>query len=262
MIIDTHAHLNFKQFRGEVDAVLERARAAGVEKIVNVGCSAKDSREVVELSLKHDDFFATVGLHPYDALEATPELMEKWERLVSENEKIVAIGECGLDYFKVQVSREDQKKAFRMQLELAQKVGLPVVVHNRDADEDSLEILKGFDGSDGKRRVEAVFHCYGSNVEFARKLWYQGYMTSFTGVVTYPKAVETVAVAEEVPMDMFMVETDCPYLAPQRHRGGRNEPAYVVEVVKKIAELKRISVEEVARISTENALEFFFRMNR
>lgn len=262
MIIDTHAHLNFKQFRGEVNAVLERARAAGVEKIVNVGCDVKSSRRAHEMSLKYDGLFATLGLHPYDALEATPELMEEWERLISENEKIVAIGECGLDYFKARVSREDQKKAFRMQLELARRVGLPVVVHNRDADEDSLEILKEFDGSDGKRRVEAVFHCYGSNVEFARKLWYQGYMTSFTGVITYPKAVEIVAVAGEVPMDMFMVETDCPYLAPQKFRGERNEPAYVVEVVKKIAELRRISVEEVARISTENALEFFFRMNR
>ena len=146
MIIDTHAHLNFKQFNGEVDAVLQRARAVGVEKIVNVGCSVKDSREVVELSLKHDDFFATVGLHPYDALEATPELMKEWESLVSENKKIVAIGECGLDYVKADVPKEDQKKAFRMQLELAQKVGLPVIVHNRDADEDSLEILKEFAG--------------------------------------------------------------------------------------------------------------------
>ncbi len=262
MIIDTHAHLMFDKFEGEVDQVIERAKAVGVEKIINVGCTLKDAIRSHEMSLEYEGLYATLGLHPYDALDASDELMEKWAGLIKENEKIVAIGECGLDYAKADVPKEDQKKAFRMQLKLAQKVGLPVIIHNREADEDTMEILEEFDGSDGERRVEAVFHCYSSNIEFARKLWYKGYFTSFTGVVTYPSAEDLLKVVEEAPMDKFMVETDCPFLAPQTHRGERNEPSYVVEVVEKIAEIKRSSPDQIARISTENAEELFFRLNR
>lgn len=255
MIIDTHAHLMFDKFKGEVDQVVERAKAVGVEKIINVGCTVKDAIRSHEMSLEYEELYATLGLHPYDALDASDELMEKWEKLIKENKKIVAIGECGLDYAKADVPKEDQKKAFRMQLKLAQKVGLPVIIHNREADEDTMEILEEFD-------VDAVFHCYSSNIEFARKLWYKGYFTSFTGVVTYPSAEDLLKVVEEAPMDKFMVETDCPFLAPQTHRGERNEPSYVVEVVEKIAEIKKLTPEDIARISTENAEELFFRLNR
>jgi TatD DNase family protein len=256
MIIDTHAHLMFQQFNGEVDAVIERAKAARVEKIINIGCNKESSRQAHEMSLKYEGLYATLGLHPYDALEATDELMEQWAQLIEKNKKIVAIGECGLDYFKAKVGREDQKKAFIMQLKLAHKVGLPVVIHNRDSDEDCLQILKEFEKETGDRLV-AVFHCYGSDVQFARKLLYEGYYMSFTGVITYPNAEALREVVAEVPMDMFMVETDCPYLAPQSHRGERNEPAYVVDVVEKIAEIKGIHVHEIQRISTQNAQEFF-----
>jgi TatD DNase family protein len=260
MFIDTHAHLMFDQFSGEVDSVLERAFRADIKKIINVGCDTASSFKAYEMSLKYKNIYATLGLHPYDSLEASDSLMEEWEELISMNKKIVALGECGLDYFKAKVSVEDQKKAFRMQLKLAQRVGLPVVVHNREADYDSLSILKEFDGSDGLPKVRAVFHCYGSNVEFARELWRLGYYTSFTGIITYPNAFDLQAVVEEVPLDAFMIETDCPYLAPQKYRGGRNEPSYVVEVAKKIADIRGLSFNEVGRISTENALEFFLRL--
>lgn len=253
MIIDTHAHLMFDKFEGEVDKVIERAKTAGVDRIINIGCTAKDAIKSHEMSLKYPELYATLGLHPYDAMDATEELMAQWEKLIAENQKIVAIGECGLDYAKSEVPKEDQKKAFRMQLELATKVELPVIIHNREADEDTLKILEDFN-------VKAVFHCYSSKVEFARQIWYKGYFTSFTGVVTYPNAEDLVKVVEEVPMDRFMVETDCPYLAPQSKRGERNEPSFVVEVLEKVAEIKRASVEEVSRISTENAEELFFRM--
>lgn len=255
MIIDTHAHLMFDKFEGEVDQVIERAKAVGVGKIINIGCTLKDAIRSHEMSLEYEGLYATLGLHPHDALDISDELMEKWEKLINENKKIVAIGECGLDYVKADVSKEDQEKAFRMQLKLAQKVGLPVIIHNREADEDTMGILEEFD-------INAVFHCYSSNIEFARKLWYKGYLTSFTGVVTYPNAENLLQVVEEVPMDKFMVETDCPFLAPQGNRGERNEPSYVVEVVEKIAEIKRSSSEEIARISTENAEELFFRLGR
>ncbi|MFH1533389.1 MAG: TatD family hydrolase [Nitrospirota bacterium] len=255
MIIDTHAHLMFDKFEGEVDQVVERAKEVGVGKIINIGCTLKDAIRSHEMSLKYDELYATLGLHPHDALDISDELMVKWAGLIEENKRIVAIGECGLDYVKADVPKEDQKKAFRMQLKLAQKVGLPVIIHNRDADEDTMEILDEFD-------VNAVFHCYSSDIEFARKLWYKGYFTSFTGVVTYPNTEDLLKVVEEAPMDKFMVETDCPFLAPQGHRGERNEPSYVAEVVEKIAEIKRSSPEEIARISTENAEGLFFRLNR
>ncbi|MFH1284080.1 MAG: TatD family hydrolase [Candidatus Peregrinibacteria bacterium] len=260
MIIDTHAHLMFKDFKRDLEAVINRAKTAGVEKIVNVGCDLQSSKDAVKMAGEYENLYATLGLHPYDSLDATEELMAEWEKLINENKKIVAIGECGLDYAKAKVPKGDQKKAFRMHLELARKTGLPVIIHNREADEDTLEILSGYDGSDGKPQVYAVFHCFGSDVNFARKVWYKGYLTSFTGIVTYPTAEKLQEVVSEVPMDMFMVETDCPYLSPQKYRGGRNEPSYVRDVVEKIAEIKSMDFDDVARISGENAGRFFLRM--
>lgn len=251
MIIDTHAHLMFPEFEGQVPLIIENAKNAGVEKIINIGCDVKTSAKAIALSEKFDCCFATVGLHPYDADDCTPELMFIWEELISKNKKIVAVGEMGLDYVKAKVPKDVQKNAFRMQLALATKFGLQVVVHNRGADEDCLEILREFED------VKAVFHCYGSDVNFARKLWYYGYTVSFTGIITYPNADELSVVVDEVPMKYFFVETDCPYLAPQKYRGKRNEPAYVVEVVEKIAAIKNLPIKDIQRISTENAERFF-----
>ena len=241
------------QFKGEVPKIIEKAKGVGVETIINVGCSLKSSKQSVEMAEEYDCLYATLGLHPYDAADATEELMGEWEKMILENNKILAIGECGLDYFKAKVSKEVQEKGFRLQLELAQKVGLPVIIHNRDADEDCLRILKEY-------RVQAVFHCYGSEITFARKLWYEGYYTSFTGIITYPNTEDLRDVVFEAPMDKFMIETDCPYLAPQNHRGERNEPSYVVDIVEKIAEIKLLDREAIVRMSTENAQEFFLRL--
>lgn len=250
-MIDTHAHLMFPEFNGEIPEILERARVAGIEKIINVGCSAEFSRNAIELANEYENLYATVGLHPYDVADLSEELMEEWAGLIRTNKKILAVGEIGLDYFKAQVPIDKQKAAFRRQLKLAKETGLPVVVHNRDADEDSFEILREF--SD----IRAVFHCYASGIEFARKLWDAGYSTSFTGVITYPNARVLREVVSEVPMNGFFVETDCPFLAPQKYRGARNEPSYVNEVAKQIAEIRGIPFKEVERVSTENAEEFF-----
>lgn len=250
MLIDTHSHISFSDFSKDLEEVLDRAKKAGVEKIISVGCDLKSCDGSLYLAQKYDFVYATLGMHPYEAGLVNDGLMKKWESLIKENKKIVAIGECGLDYFKAKVPKDVQKNAFRLQLGLAQKLNLPVIIHNREADEESLEILKEF-------KVNAVFHCYGSNLDFAQKLWAYGYMTSFTGVVTYPSARELKDVIREVPMDLFMVETDCPYLAPQMHRGQRNEPSFVVEVVREIARAKNLSYKEVERVSTENAVKFF-----
>ena len=257
MVIDTHAHLMFDQFRGEVPGVFERAVEAGVEKIINVGCSVESSRQAVEMLDEYDgrngvSLYATLGLHPYDVLDLSDELLGEWEGMIEKHgSKIVAVGEIGLDYFKAKISHDDQQKGFRGQIEFAEKVGLPVIIHNREADEDTFEILREFPD------VKAVFHCYGSSLDFARKLWNHGYFTSFTGVITYPGAEELRDVVRECPDWAFMVETDCPFLAPQVHRGGRNEPSYVVEVLKEVARVRRLEFGEAEVLQEKNVKEFY-----
>lgn len=248
----------FPEFTPDIEDVLKRAKDSGIQKIVNVGCDLKSCQQSVEMADKYPELYATLGMHPYEANFVNEELMNEWRKIVDENKKVVAIGECGLDYFKAKVDKDIQKKAFRLQARLAQESGLPIIVHNRDADDESLEVIDEM-FSDGKK-VPVVFHCYGSNLGFARKLWDRGFFTSFTGVVTYPNAREIREVVEEVPMDLFMVETDCPYLAPQAYRGKRNEPSYVLEVVREIAKVKMISFKDVEKISTENALKFFSKI--
>ena len=257
MLIDTHAHIMFPEFDEDRDEVIQRAKDAGLKAIVNVGCGVDVSAKSVEMA-DGEFLYATVGLHPYDASELSEDLMEEWEELILKDfqdnarlRRVVAIGETGLDYFKGKVDPEKQKESFRAHLELAKKIGLPVIVHNRDADEDTLELLLQFPD------VRAVFHCYGSDLEFARRVWGVGYVTSFTGIITYPSAVALREVVKEAPMDQFMVETDCPYLAPQAFRGKRNEPSYVVEVAKMIAEVKGLSYEKISQVSTANAEKFF-----
>ncbi len=257
MIIDTHAHLMFDQFKGRVPEILERASAAGVQKIINVGCSAESSVQAVELVSDFDgrsdvELYATLGLHPYDAMELSDDLLVKWEKVIADPaSKVVAIGEIGLDYFKAKVSHEDQKRAFREQLKFATSVGLPVVVHNREADEDTFEILQEFPD------LKVVFHCYGSDLEFAWKLWNMGYYTSFTGVITYPNADVLKDVVREAPEWTLMVETDCPFLAPQVHRGETNEPSYVAEVLKEVARLRGKSFVEIEALQERNVREFY-----
>jgi len=251
MLIDTHAHLMFPEFKDDIDDVIKRANDAGVKKMINVGCDLKSCGQTLEMLQKYECLYSTLGMHPYEAAHVTQELMDSWQKLIKENKKIVAIGECGLDYFKANVPKDVQKAAFKMQLELAKKVNLSVIVHNRDADDDCLEILRDYP------TLKVVFHCYGSSLEFARKLWEVGIFTSFTGIVTYPKAQTIRDVVLEVPLDRFMVETDCPYLSPQLYRGKRNESSFVTEVVHEISRVKNLSYKEVERISTENAVAFF-----
>ena len=251
MLIDTHAHLSFPQFGRDFLKVIERAKAVGVSRIVNVGCDLESSSAVVDMLVHDECLYATLGMHPYEACDVDDELMEKWRGLIERESRIVAVGECGLDYFKAEIPHDEQKEAFRGQLELAKKVDLPVIVHNRDADEDCVSILDEFDG------LGVVFHCYGSGLEFARKLWKRGIFTSFTGIISYPNASDLREVVKEVPDELFMIETDCPYLAPQMYRGQRNEPAFVENVAHEVAEIRGVSFEKIAEKSSANAMKFF-----
>ncbi|MFC1599720.1 TatD family hydrolase [Patescibacteria group bacterium] len=250
MIIDTHCHIQFKPLSNNIDAVIHRAHEAGVGKMIVVGCDIESTEGALKIAESHDGIYAAVGLHPQDSKKLTDQMWEEFRKL-AKHEKVVAIGETGLDFFKEYSPKDVQIRVLKQHIVLAKELDLPLIVHNRDSDEQCLEVLQ----EEGVK--DAVFHCFGSNVEFARKVWMAGYYTSFTGIITYPTARNLHAVVEECPMDAMMVETDCPYLAPQKYRGGKNEPSYVVEVAKEIAQLKNMSYDDVSRITSENAHNFF-----
>ena len=250
MIIDTHCHIQFKPLNKDIEGVMRRANDSGVYKFIVVGCDLTTSEQAVEIAQKYHNTFASIGIHPHDAGTITDPIWEKLKEL-TKNRQVIAIGETGLDYFRNLSVKDEQISAFKRHIKLALELDLPLIVHNRDADDESLKILQEHNVK------KAVFHCFGSDVEFARKVWMAGYMTSFTGNITYPKAHDLHRVVEECPMDAMMVETDCPYLAPQKYRGGTNEPAYVVEVVREIANLKGKKFSEIAQVTSKNADEFF-----
>lgn len=250
-MIDTHAHLMFKDFAKDLSDVLKRAKEAHVTEIVNAGCSVKDSQASFEMCQKYPQLYGTLGVHPYDSADVTDKLMAKFFDQAKANKKIVAIGECGLDYHRPNSKIEDQKRAFRMQLVIARELHLPVVIHSREAPEDTMMILKEFPN------LQAVYHCYPYDLDYARELWDIGVLTSFTGVVTYPTADDARWVIYNAPLDRIMIETDCPFLTPQSKRGKRNEPAYVKEVLEQIAEVKGFSVSDVEKAVTETSREFF-----
>jgi TatD DNase family protein len=251
MIWDTHAHLDDRQFKNDIDQVIKRAREAGISTIINIGHSEASSKKAVEIAAKYPDIFATVGIHPHNAKECSDSTWILLERL-ARNPRVVAWGEIGLDYYRDLSPRDVQRQVFREQLRMAGEAGLPVVIHDRDAHGDILKIIKENPPGTG-----GVFHSYSGSWEMAKELLKRGYYLSFSGPLTYKNARQTVEVAAKVPEDRFVVETDCPYLTPEPHRGKRNEPAYVREVVQKIAEIRGIPFEKVARLSSENAARLF-----
>lgn len=251
MIWDTHAHLDDKQFNPDRDQVVQRAREAGIGNIVNVGHTETASRNAVEMAIKYPFMYAAVGIHPHDAKDCTERTWELLLRL-AQNPKVVAWGEIGLDYYRDLSPRDIQRQVFIKQIELADEAGLPIIIHNRDAHEDTLKIVKKHLPQGG-----GVFHSYSGSWEMARELLAMGFYLSFSGPLTFKNARYAVEVAANVPEDRFVVETDCPYLAPEPYRGKRNEPAYVREVLCKIAELKGLSLVEAAELSSANAQRLF-----
>lgn len=258
-MIDTHAHLDFKEFDPDRDEVIRRAYAGGVEKIINVGCNLERSRDSIELARKYKNIYASIGVHPHDVGKYKKERMkDELEKLIQSN-KVVAIGECGLDYYRLEKEedKEKQKEFFKIQLEIAYNKGVPLIIHCRDAFNDLLEILKDskFKNPNSK---QGVTHCFSGNRQIARQFLELGFLISFTGSITYTKPEgELLKVVKEVPLEKIMIETDCPYLAPVPHRGERNEPLYVKYIAEKIAEVKGIDLEEVKRKTTENAKWLF-----
>lgn len=269
-MIDTHIHLDFKEFDCDREEAIKRFFGAGGEKLINVGCDLASSERSVELAKKHENIFASVGVHPHDAEMMDEEALKKMEQLVVK-EKVIAVGEIGLDFFVPLVGglspRERQIDAFKIQLELAENHKKPVIIHCRDAYVDLLEILKNYKSSGW----QGTAHCFLGSWPIAEELIKLGFHIGFTGAVTYPKKrllkeplglnfnvePEIFKVIKNTPLDRILIETDCPFLAPVPRRGERNEPSFIKHVAAKIAELKGVNIEEIEKATSENARKLF-----
>jgi TatD DNase family protein len=263
-LIETHAHLDYPDFEADFEGVISRATEAGVTRIISIGTGIQSSRRAVALAERFPHVHAVVGIHPTnveeEGLDFLPSLTE-----LARHPKVVAIGETGIDHHHLPEGMEGtelaswksrQAEAFRIQLDLAVALGLNVVIHQRDAWEPTLEVLRPYTGN-----VRGVYHCFGGTPEQAAEVAALGHLVSFTGIITFKNAEQVRATAAAVPSDGYMVETDCPYLAPVPHRGKRAEPAHTRLVAEKIAEVRGVSVEEVAAATTATA-EAFFRFSR
>jgi len=251
MLVDTHAHLQWASFDKDREDVIRRARKVNVKYIVNIGFDLDGSKEAIELAEKHEGLYATVGIHPHNASQLNENILDKLRKL-SENPKVVAIGETGLDYYRNLSPKEAQKKAFEAQLFLAEELGLPVVIHDREAHADTLEILSKFKG-----KINGIMHCFSGSREMAEQCIKSDFYISFAGPVTFPSSYKLHETAKGIDLNKILLETDSPWLAPQEMRGKRNEPSFLLFTAKKIAMLKGISVDELAEATTENAKEIF-----
>lgn len=248
-MIDSHAHLTMRKYRNDLGAVIERAREAGLTAMVNVGFDTDSSADGVHLAEEHDDIFAAVGVHPHDA-ETVDDFIISYLEETSSNPKVVAIGEIGLDFYRNLSPRRVQEDVFVRQLALADKVGLPVIIHDRDAHQRVVEILKSEKASRG------VMHCFSGDMGLAKQVLDLGFYISFAGPITY-NGGRAGDIMRKMPVDKLLVETDCPYLTPVPFRGKRNEPAYVRYVLERAAQFLGKPPEEVEAITDENARRLF-----
>ena len=253
MLIDSHAHLDDLRYDTDRDNVLQRAEAAGIEAIVTIGCDLATSQAAVALAQAHPNVFATIGVHPHEAKEIKDGWYDSF-RSLSRQPKIVAYGEIGLDYHYDHSPREIQRERFREQIHLARELRLPLIIHTREAQEDTVTILR----EEGAVDVGGVFHCFSGDAWLAKDALDLGFYLSFSGVLTFKNATMLREIAKTVPLDRLMVETDCPYLTPVPYRGKRNEPAYVQYVAETLAEARgNGSFESIARATVDNTKRIF-----
>ncbi|MBE0573227.1 MAG: YchF/TatD family DNA exonuclease [Ignavibacteriaceae bacterium] len=252
MFIDTHAHLFYPNFDGELDEVISRAKQDGVDYILVPATDLKTAKQVIELTKKYEMIYGAVGIHPHDTKDWDSSLISEIENL-AKHKKIAAIGEIGLDYYYDFSPKEKQIEAFKAQIELALKLDLPVIIHNRDSNEDMMEIIRSYCGSG----LKGQFHCFNGSLQDAMELVGMNFMISFTGNITFKKADSLRKILQHIPPENLLLETDSPFMTPVPHRGKRNEPAYVKLVAEKIAELHKLRIEDVARITSFNAFKIF-----
>ena len=250
MLFDTHAHLDDRAFDCDREALISGLQEKGIALVMNPGCSLESSKNAVALAKKYPFLYAAVGSHPDAADEVDEAVLEEY-RLLCREEKVKAIGEIGLDYHYEDIPREIQKKAFRMQMALAQEVGLPVIIHQREALADCLEILGDFP------EVKGVFHCFSGSAQTARELTAQGWYVGFTGVLTFKNARKALEAAQAVPRDRIVLETDCPYMAPEPYRGRRNDPGYLYRMAEVLGELLEITPGEAQALTLQNGKRLY-----
>lgn len=255
-LVDTHAHLAGDEFDADRDEVITRAHDAGVTTIITVGTGLDSARRSIELTEKYPDILAAIGVHPHAASTATEADIESIARL-AEHPKVVAIGEIGLDFYRDYSPRDSQLQVFQWQLDLAAWLGLPVVIHCREAHKEMLAILHDWTARHPERPSPGVIHCFMGDIETARQYLEMGFYLSLAGYITYPVNRNAHDVIRSIPADRLMVETDCPMLTPQPHRGQRNEPAYVRYTAEELAKIRNVPLEILARETTENARRLF-----
>jgi TatD DNase family protein len=238
------------EFNSDRDEVIERAKNAGIEAIITIGSDLKGNKGALELSERYDSVYAAVGIHPHDAKDFADNIYHKLKEWATK-EKVVAIGEIGLDYHYDNSPREIQREVFKRQLTFAKEIGLPVIIHSREAKKDTLEIVKGSGIAKG------VFHCFSGDMDMAEKVMAMGFHISIAGPVTFKNAKKLVEIVKSIPDDYLLIETDAPYLTPEPFRGKRNEPSYLVHTAREIAELREISMDDLGRITTLNAKRLF-----
>lgn len=270
-LIDTHSHINFDLFDDKRDQVIARYKNAGGDKMILVGCDRGSSERAVKFAEEYENFFAAVGVHPTGLQDLTDDFLE-WCRKTVKAGEAVAIGETGLDFYHMAFPEDEQREALRSQARLAAELNVPLIVHSRDKGMVSSKIEMGNKPDPGKVGPsgrgcldilleegvkKAVFHCFSYNLDFASKVWEAGYFVSFSGIITYPKNEYLREVARMAPADLFLIETDCPYLTPQSKRGLDNEPAFVLETAKEIARVRKVPVEELSELTAKNAERVF-----
>ena len=251
MLFDTHAHLDDRAFDGDREALLASLPDSGIGLLMNPGCSLESSRRADALSRRYSWIYAAVGSHPDAAHEVCDDVLEEYRKLCKLNSKIRAIGEIGLDYHYEDIPREIQKKAFLDQLALARELGLPVIVHEREAHEDGMDAIRQFP------EVTGVFHCFSGSAEMARQLTAMGWYIGFTGVLTFKNARRAIEAAKAIPLERIVLETDCPYMSPEPFRGRRNDPGKLYRMAETLAQLRGISPEEASRITFENGKRLY-----
>jgi TatD DNase family protein len=252
MLIDTHAHLEMREFDDDREDVIKRAKDAGVEYIITIGTTVESTRDAVMLADTHDGIYAAVGIHPHETKDILHPAYEIIRRFAS-HKKVVAYGEIGLDYYYEHTQRVVQQRKFRDMLQEAKELELPVIIHDRDAHEDTLRILR----EDWDPKLGGVMHCFSGDYEYAKQVMDLGFHISIAGPVTFPKADALRETVRQVPIESMLIETDAPYLAPQAYRGRRNEPAFVRFTAEEVAKVKGLSFDDVARITSFNAMQLF-----
>ena len=251
MLFDTHAHMDDRAFEEDRESLMASLRDAGVALVMNPGCSLASSRNVDRLTGQYSWLYGAVGSHPDACDEVNDAVIDEYRKLCKENPKIKAIGEIGLDYHYEDIPRDIQQLAFRRQMALAQELKLPAIVHERDAHADGMAIVSEFP------EVRGVFHCYSGSLEMAKWLIDRGWYIGFTGVLTFKNARKAVEVAANIPLDRLVLETDCPYMAPEPFHGKRNHPGYLYRMAEKLAEIRGLSVEEIHHITMENGKRLY-----